>query len=75
MIDVLCVVKHYINIPVTVMFLKGIILTSLSLSCFLKVLYQHPGHCQVYNIPVTVKFIKSSILTSESLSSLFKVLY
>ena len=31
--------NYYINIPITVMFLKGIILTSLSLSCFLNVLY------------------------------------
>ena len=33
-LDVLCIIKHYTNIPVTVMVLLSIILTSPSLSWF-----------------------------------------
>ena len=47
--NVLCIIKHYINIQVTVKFIQSIILTFESMSSLFKVLYKHPSHCQVYS--------------------------
>ena len=52
--DVLCIIKHYINIPVTVMVFLSIISTSPSLSWFFQVcsqaVHSHSG-------PMTYRFI------------------